>query len=95
MPAYPWLYEKDLDLRFTSRKLKAFATLGAPYTKEKIKNAASDARAQAQKITDDLVSQGVQRKEGMEGKQIIALIAYLQRLGTDIKPEGVLIRDIE
>lgn len=85
MPPYPWLYEKKLDLSLTRQKIEAFRKLGAPYSKEEVASAVDDAKAQATKITEGLVAQGVEQKEGLERKQIIALIAYLQRLGTDIK----------
>ena len=85
MPAYPWLYEKDLDLSLTVKKINAFKTLGAPYTKDEVSGAVDALKKQAKELTDALVEQGVARTEGLERKQIIALIAYLQRLGTDIK----------
>jgi cytochrome c oxidase cbb3-type subunit I/II len=87
MPPYPWLYEQDLDTSLTSRKLRAFKTLGAPYTREEVESAEKDLRLQATEITDALVSQGVTYQAGVENKKIIALIGYLQRLGTDIRGE--------
>src|SRR5690554_7782878 len=40
MPAFPWLAENVLDGRLTERKLRAFITLGVPYTDEDIEGAA-------------------------------------------------------
>ena len=40
MPAFPWLFEKKLDLEVTPKKLKALQMLGVPYTDEDIANAA-------------------------------------------------------
>ena len=39
MPAYPWLEENTLDGRLTARKMRAFRTLGVPYTDEDIESA--------------------------------------------------------
>lgn len=84
MPPYPWLYENDLDTSLTREKIAAFRTLGAPYTDEEVANAKANLEAQAKQITEELVEQGVDAPEGLENKEIIALIAYLQKLGTGI-----------
>jgi cytochrome c oxidase cbb3-type subunit 2 len=39
MPAFPWLFEKKLDLEVTPKRLAALQMLGVPYTDEDIKNA--------------------------------------------------------
>lgn len=39
MPAFPWLAENKLDGRLTERKMRAFRTLGVPYTDEDIEGA--------------------------------------------------------
>jgi cytochrome c oxidase cbb3-type subunit I/II len=88
MPAYPWLYEKELDLSLTNRKIEAMRRLGAPYSKEETQRAVESAKLQAEALTEALYAQGVEKSAGLERKQIIALIAYLQRLGTDIKADG-------
>lgn len=88
MPPYPWLYEKDLDLSLTNRKIEAFRKLGAPYTKDEASSAVDSAKKQAEELTQALYKQGVKETPGLERKQIIALIAYLQRLGTDVKVGG-------
>ncbi len=85
MPPYPWLYDNDLDTSLIKAKLKAFRALGAPYSDEEVVYAEQDLKDQAKKVTEELYSQGVQEQPGLESKEIIALIAYLQRLGTDIK----------
>lgn len=85
MPSYAWLYDNDLDTSLTKKKLKAFKTMGAPYSDEEVAQAEQLLKEQAQKITAELTEQGVEAPEGLENKEIIALIAYLQRLGTDIK----------
>ncbi|MGH1438134.1 MAG: cytochrome-c oxidase, cbb3-type subunit I [Lewinella sp.] len=85
MPPYPWFIEDDMDLGMTIAKLKTLKTLGTPYTDEYIENAVEEAKAQAAGIAASLNRDGIEM-EGLADKEIIALIAYLQRLGTDIKP---------
>ena len=70
-----------------SRKLNALKSLGTPYTKEEIKNAEQILNDQAMEVTKALYEQGVTPQDGLEKKEIISLIAYLQRLGTDIKKQ--------
>lgn len=83
MPNYPWLFVKPTEFGILTKKLRVMKSLGVPYTEEEINNAVADAKAQAQTITDGLVASGVSPK--IQDKQIIALIAYLQRLGKDSK----------
>ncbi|MCB0321705.1 MAG: cbb3-type cytochrome c oxidase subunit II, partial [Bdellovibrionales bacterium] len=85
MPPYPWLYSDELDTSLTSKKLSALRTLGAPYSDSEVSGAVGLLEEQAQKIVSELSSQGVTDTSGLEKKKIVALIAYLQRLGTDIK----------
>ena len=82
MPAYPWLIDQELDNSDLVAKMKAMQTLGVPYTDEQVNNAVQDALNQADVIVADLAKNQVDVKSDRE---IIALIAYLQRLGTDIK----------
>lgn len=87
MPSYPWLYDTDLDTSHTEAKIRALKVLNTPYTDEEVNNSVSNLSLQALKITEEMYSQGVAKEEGLENKEIVALIAYLQRLGTDIKGE--------
>jgi cytochrome c oxidase cbb3-type subunit I/II len=82
MPRFSWLKEQTLDISTTESKINAMRTLGVPYEPgfEKIANA--DLQKQADLIAQDLQKQGV---DVTSDKEIIALIAYLQRMGTDIK----------
>jgi cytochrome c oxidase cbb3-type subunit I/II len=57
-------------------------TLGVPYDDIAIKYANEDLRTQAKGIADNLAKENIKVKPD---KEIIALIAYLQRMGTDIK----------
>jgi cytochrome c oxidase cbb3-type subunit I/II len=78
MPPYPWLLEKPINFDSLAAGVRANATLGVPYSEAEV----SGAVAQASKIAADIVSQG--GPEGLADKQVVAMIAYLQRLGTDL-----------
>jgi cytochrome c oxidase cbb3-type subunit I/II len=86
MPVYTWLIEKDADLEILSKKLSVMQFLGVPYTDEQISSAVADAKKQAMKIAKNLNQEGNIPLE-VKDKQIIALIAYLQRLGVDTEDE--------
>jgi cytochrome c oxidase cbb3-type subunit I/II len=81
MPAYSWLYEQSLNTSQTQDKLNAMKKLGVPYDEAQIKNAVADLTKQSKEIQARLAGEKI--KVGSD-KEIIALIAYLQRLGTDI-----------
>lgn len=83
MPRYPWLLVKEIDVKSTTSKLAVMQKLGVPYTDEEIKNGKAALEAQAEQIAAELREQGI--KEADAKKEIIALIAYLQRLGTDVE----------
>ena len=81
MPAYAWLYEQTLNTSQTADKLSAMKKLGVPYEEIQIKHALQDLEAQAKGIQEQLATEKIKVSSD---KEIIALIAYLQRLGTDI-----------
>ena len=81
MPAYSFLLENDLDTSNTQAKINAMRTLGVPYEKDYEKQAVADMELQAKAISENLVSDSIRVSSH---KEVIALIAYLQRLGTDI-----------
>ncbi|MBP9212361.1 MAG: cytochrome-c oxidase, cbb3-type subunit II, partial [Bacteroidetes bacterium] len=85
MPPYPWLLTQDLDTSSTAAKIRALQTLGVPYPKGFEFIANDILRQQADSIAADLQRNKVPAEPN---KEIIALIAYLQRLGTDIKATG-------
>ena len=85
MPRYPWLIDHPLDISSTPAKINALRKVGVPYPKGYEDIANDDLKAQAKKIQDNLKKDGI---EIVEDREIIALIAYLQRLGTDIKAEN-------
>ena len=82
MPAYPHMFEKDIDLKSTPRKIEVMRQLGVPYDEAFIATANDSLLAQAGRIAENLAKGGI---EVDKEKEIIAVIAYLQRLGTDIK----------
>jgi len=81
MPAYPWLLEKDTDFEGIQKRIDAMAMLGVPYG-DALDGAPGMAREQAAEVAARIVEQG--GPGGLEGKRITALVAYLQRLGTDL-----------
>jgi cytochrome c oxidase cbb3-type subunit I/II len=80
MPSYAWLESTVLDTRIAPRKLGVMQKLGVPYSNEQIDQAEADQRAQAEAVSADLLAQGITVPWDRE---IVALIAYLQRLGRD------------
>ena len=94
MPAYVWLKENDLDLSLTSKKINAMRTLGVPYKKGYETQAPADLQKQALEIATDIVNNQPaeilktinvnQEINKLQKKEIVALIAYLQRLGKDV-----------
>jgi cytochrome c oxidase cbb3-type subunit I/II len=100
MPAYIWMDdENSLDLSLMEAKISAMQTLGVPYEKGYEKKAKADAEKQALAIATNIVDEkfnslppSIQKTynkkaevEKMKTKEVVAIIAYLQRIGTDIK----------
>ena len=87
MPAYPQMLSNDLDYDVIQSRVDAMAMLGVPYGDAvKAGVAKSMAERQAKEIAVGIEQQG--GPAGLEKKEIIALTAYLQRLGRDIKGVG-------
>ena len=101
MPAYQWLVKNKHDRSQVEAKMNAMVTLGVPYTDDDITNAQASMAEQALQIEKNLYSDpefvksyeadkdyaaenGLEFVE-MRDREIVSLIAYLQRLGTDIK----------
>lgn len=82
MPPYPWLAENILDTSGTADKINAMRSLGVPYPEGYEEQAVEDLQKQASGIAERLQVDGI---EAANDTEMIALIAYLQRLGTDIK----------
>jgi cytochrome c oxidase cbb3-type subunit I/II len=82
MPAYPWLFEQVIDKSATAGKISALRTVGVPYDEGYEQIANDELDLQAKRIAENLKMEGYEVQNEAE---IVALIAYLQRLGTDIK----------
>lgn len=102
MPAYKWLIDNALDKSQIEEKMKVMVTLGVPYTDEDIANAQTQMLEQGTQIEKNLYNDPdfakayeASKKNGgtdfveMRNREIVAVIAYLQRLGTDIKVDTV------
>ncbi len=98
MPRYPWLIADDLDRSQMVDKIKLMKDVfGVPYTKAQVDSTEQWADNQAKAIVksifkdaSDLKKLYAKKPEGyLEKKEIVAVIAYLQRLGTDIKTTEV------
>ena len=104
MPSYPWLIYNRLDTSNLQDKMRTLATLGVPYSENDIANAQKNLETQALSIVkslhndpkfvasyqESMKNAAVRGEEflPMEKREIIAMIAYLQRLGTDIKTKN-------
>ena len=87
MPAYPWLIHTPLETSLTVKKIETMIKLGVPYPLNYHTTAQNDLKMQSEKIAKNLQEAGI---EAIPQSEIIALIAYLQRLGIDIKGEAPL-----
>jgi len=101
MPRYQWLVRNKLDNSDIQDKMRAMITLGVPYTDAEVENAFENMKSQALDIEINLMgdptfaenykSDKAEAKANGEEftpiseREIVAVIAYLQRLGTDIK----------
>ncbi len=82
MPAYPWLVENIIDTSLTCDMVAAMRTLGVPYSSQTVNDASLLLNEQAAQITERLKKDGISTHSHSE---MVALIAYLQRLGIDIR----------
>jgi len=101
MPSYKWIILNKLDKSDTENKMEVMVTLGVPYTPQDIARAQEWMTEQGIAIEENLYSDPdfaknydankANAKENdvefveMRNREIVALIAYIQRLGTDIK----------
>jgi cytochrome c oxidase cbb3-type subunit I/II len=77
------MLEDPLHLADLPTRLRALRTLGVPYTDDEIANAVVLAEAQARTIAEEVATQG--GPANLHDREIVAVVAYLQRLGTDLK----------
>ena len=89
MPKYPWLISNSLNVDDTEAKMRGMVSLGVPYTQFELDKALPLLKEQAMAIETNLRQDPEFVKNygnaNIQDKEIVALIAYLQRLGTDIK----------
>jgi cytochrome c oxidase cbb3-type subunit I/II len=88
MPPYPHLLDNRVDLQATGDKMRAMVTVGVPYAPEALQTASADALTAGKQIASELKQEG-----GIDvppDSELVALIAYLQRLGQtpEKKDEG-------
>ena len=83
MPSYPHLLDNDIPWDVIQPRVDVMAMLNVPYDAEALLHADGLARTQAAQLAKILVAAG--GPNGMANKEVIALIAYLQRLGHDIQ----------
>jgi len=89
MPTYPWLLSDKYNKNQLPDKINAMRSLGVPYPEGFEDEAIANAEAQAAGIVKSLADAKITAKGD---KEIIALIAYLQRMGTDIKKEATVVK---
>jgi cytochrome c oxidase cbb3-type subunit I/II len=82
MPPYPHLSDTTLDFASIRNSVAAMKALGVPYSDQEVSDAESLARTQAKVIAERIVAES--GPAGVEDRKIVALIAYLLRLGTDL-----------
>jgi cytochrome c oxidase cbb3-type subunit I/II len=83
MPPYPWLLRSKLNFDGIPQRMRAMQTLGVPYSEKEVDEAIESAHAQAAGIAQK-VSEQDSNLQGLQDKKVIALIAYLDRLGVDL-----------
>jgi cytochrome c oxidase cbb3-type subunit I/II len=75
------MLDADTDFGGVQARVDAMLMLGVPYG-DLIDRAEGVAREQAHQISQEIVAQG--GPDGLADKQIVAIVAYLHRLGTDL-----------
>jgi len=82
MPSYSWMLGKDIDFAGIPARLRALNKVGVPYDEATMAEGAALARKQAADVAKEIVDQ--KGASGLDTKQVVALVAYLQRLGKDL-----------
>ena len=101
MPSYPWLIKNELNTDRLLQKMRTLSKLGVPYNEDDFKFAQENLAVQARAIANSLLNDPnfvanyeASKKNAevrgekfipIEKREIVAMIAYLQRLGVDIK----------
>jgi cytochrome c oxidase cbb3-type subunit I/II len=87
MPRYPWLFETPIDMASTNSKIHAMRKMGVPYADGYEAIANEDLKKQAEQINTNLKGDKIAIPSDRE---IISLIAYLQRLGKDVRTSSTV-----
>jgi cytochrome c oxidase cbb3-type subunit I/II len=93
MPGYTWLFKDKVEYSTLAGRVHVMQQLGVPYSDAEVAGAVPAAQAQAKQIVDELRLQAEAGGEDLsslelqklENRKVIALVAYLQRLGVDLK----------
>jgi len=86
MPPYAFLEDARIDADGTAAKMRGMRSVGVPYTAEQIGASATAERAQGTVIAANLAEQG---QAGVApDSEMVALIAYLQRIGKNTTAVG-------
>ena len=101
MPGYKWMIKNEVDKTAIQSKMQVMQKLGVPYSDEEVANALVHWDKQATKIEENLMKNKDIRKSfeaqkaeqgadfiPVKDREVVALIAYLQRLGTDITKDN-------
>jgi cytochrome c oxidase cbb3-type subunit I/II len=91
MPNYPWLATKTVDYSVLRKRVSVMKMLGVPYSEEEVTLAAENAEKAALAIATSLAEQGA--PQGLQNKEIVPLIAYLQALGQKKGSKGVTLSE--
>ncbi len=81
MPNYAWFADKDINLDMVPAKIRAMQKLGVPYEEGYDEKAVEDLLIQANKIVKELKQSNIEIEPT---KQMVAMIAYMHKLGRDI-----------
>ncbi|NRA66792.1 MAG: cytochrome-c oxidase, cbb3-type subunit I [Pseudobacteriovorax sp.] len=84
MPSYPWLFDSKVDTSLLAAKLNGLTKLGVPYKDSVLQDPVAAYNEQADVIVATLAAEGITATNDLE---IIAMIAYLQKLGTERAPD--------
>jgi cytochrome c oxidase cbb3-type subunit I/II len=80
MPPYSWLHRDRIDPQDIRASVRALKRLGTPYTDAEVDGVANSLESQGTGIVQSLATAGI---ETVWDREIVAVIAYLQRLGVE------------
>ncbi len=84
MPGYPWMFDAVTEPAVAADKMRVLKKLGVPYTDAEIAGAVAEYARQADEIVAALKTKG--KADASGDREIVALIAYLRRLGNNLEP---------